>query len=173
MSRSVQLAVRLRGVAPSSSLASLGWAGHKGGCGTVRKGGGILPLRAGVQEPDWKLYERGDPELFDNWHGKTPNALPEDAEVNPNVEGNMFVDLVPDYGSTFGHTIRLCLALLPFVGLGVAAHYVSQYRQRNAIAHPPDYRTLPPETVTALVELFPNLPADWRDSAEKKGSTGV
>lgn len=39
--------------------------------GLRRSAGALLPRRAGAEtEPEWKLYEEGDPNLFDNWKGK-------------------------------------------------------------------------------------------------------
>jgi hypothetical protein len=39
--------------------------------GLRRSAAALLPRRAGAEtEPEWKLYEEGDPDLFDNWKGK-------------------------------------------------------------------------------------------------------
>ena len=65
------LTARVRGVSPSSSLASIGWAGHSRGEGIVRSRASIIPRRADlISEPEWRLYEKGDPKLFHNWKGK-------------------------------------------------------------------------------------------------------
>jgi hypothetical protein len=41
-----------------------------------RSAAALLPRRAGAEtEPEWKLYEEGDPNNFDNWKGKVHTAF--------------------------------------------------------------------------------------------------
>jgi len=54
-----------------------------------RSAGALQPRRGGVDnEPEWKLYEEGDPRLYENWKGKVSQPKPRGHSLAPAFQLN-------------------------------------------------------------------------------------
>jgi hypothetical protein len=92
-----------------------------------RSAGALQPRRGGVDnEPEWKLYEEGDPRLYENWKGKEPGALSEDADIDPSNEQNFLPDL--DTSVPLQHAL---LALGSALGLLAGIYYYARPKKDN------------------------------------------
>jgi len=99
-----------------------------------------LPRRAGAEtEPEWKLYEEGDPHLYDHWKGKAPNALSENADINPSDDLAMAPDR-DNWISPRAAFLQLCTA---FAILGGFFFLCNTFAPEPDLIPRNDWRTLP------------------------------
>jgi len=106
------------------------------------------------EEPEWKLYEKGDPKLFRNWKGKLPNSLAEAADLDPN-DFSMCVDRFPEFGTGIVQIFHLFNALSIFYFLYVVGCIHGIYYKRRHLVRLScvDYRVYPPELQELRREL--------------------
>ncbi|ELR24222.1 uncharacterized protein ACA1_272220 [Acanthamoeba castellanii str. Neff] len=110
----------------------------------VARSRALLPRRAGAEtEPEWKLYEEGDPNLFDNWKGKAPGALAEQVDIDPNDWHAM----TPDYDTSVSIQHALISLGTAFGVLAGFYYFCKAIAPEPALIPRNDWRTVPPSIV--------------------------